>query len=248
MNKSPNLQVCLSPDLFHLFSDRKSTVVVVDVLRATSSMCLAIENGIDEIIPVSTVEEALEYKNGKDFILAAERNGQMVKGFDFGNSPQQYQNTEELEGRTLVMTTTNGTKMINIAKEDHEVVIGSFLNITALVEWLTEKGKDVIICCSGWKGRFCLEDTLFAGALSAKLMGEGFHSDCDSVLASGRLYNASKKDLFQSLEDSSHRKRLSNLSTNDDVQLCLAHDLTTVIPVLQGNSLVADSKQSIVTK
>ncbi len=248
MQNSPNLQVCLSPDLFHLFSDRKSIVVVVDVLRATSSMCLAIENGIKEIIPVSTVEEALEYKNGNDFILAAERNGQLVKGFDFGNSPEQYLSPDELEGRTLVMTTTNGTKMINIAKQDHEVVIGSFLNLSALVEWLVNKKQDVIICCSGWKGRFCLEDTLFAGALSSKLMAEGFHSDCDSVLASGRLYSASKKDLYQALEDSSHRKRLSNLSINNDVKLCLAHDMTDEIPVLKGKSLVAANKPYAVSK
>ncbi len=248
MLNSPNLQVCLSPDLFHLFSDRKSIVVVVDVLRATSSMCLAIENGIKQIIPVSTVEEALEYKNGNDHILAAERNGQMVKGFDFGNSPLQYLNRDELEGRTLVMTTTNGTKMIDIAKADHQVVIGSFLNLTALVNWLKEKQQDVIICCSGWKGRFCLEDTLFAGALSSKLMAEGFTSDCDSVLASGRLYNASKKDLYNALEDSSHRKRLSKLDINDDVRLCLAHDMTEKIPVLQGKSLVAYTEQYTVSK
>ncbi len=247
MQNSPQLQVCLSPDLFHLFSDRKSIVVVVDVLRATSSMCLAIENGIKEIIPVSTVEEALEYKNGPNHILAAERNGQLVKGFDFGNSPQQYLSSDELTGRSLIMTTTNGTKMINIAKEDHEVVIGSFLNISALTKWLIERKQDVIICCSGWKGRFCLEDTLFAGALASRLMASGFDSDCDSVLASGRLYNASKKDLNGALDDSSHRKRLSNLSINDDVNLCLSYDLTDQIPVLKGNSLVAINKPQTVS-
>lgn len=239
MSNNPSIQICLSPDLFHLFSDRKSIVVVVDVLRATSSMCLAIENGIEQIIPVSTVEEALEYKNGDDYILAAERNGQLVKGFDFGNSPQQYLQPEFLKGKTLVMTTTNGTKMINIAKNDHRVVIGSFLNITALTNWLKGLNEDVIICCSGWKGRFCLEDTLFAGALASRLMAEGFESDCDSVLASGRLYNASKNNLYLALEDSSHRKRLANLDIDKDVKLCLEHDLSDHIPILKENYLVS---------
>lgn len=164
-----NLQVCLTPKLFNLYADKKSIVVVVDVLRATSTMCIAFENGVDRIIPVSKVEEALEYRSsGENFILAAERNGKPVKSFDFGNSPQSYVNMD-VEGRTVVMTTTNGTKSINMAKKDHKVVIGSFLNLQAIAEWLISRDEDVIIFCAGWKDKFNLEDTLFAGALSELL-------------------------------------------------------------------------------
>ena len=124
MSKRREIKVCLTPDLFPIYTDRKSIVVVVDVLRATSAMCTAFHHGINKIIPVSTVEDALDYRDAKDHILAAERNGKMVRGFDFGNSPLQYQNTD-VKGKTLVMTTTNGTKAINIAKEDHQVVVGS---------------------------------------------------------------------------------------------------------------------------
>ena len=131
MNEKRQIRVCLTPALFPLYADRKSIVVVVDILRATSAMCTAFNYGIDRIIPVSTVEEALDYRDVDDVILAAERNGKQVRGFDFGNSPLQYQKND-VKGKTLVMTTTNGTKAINIAKRDHQVVIGSFLNIDAL--------------------------------------------------------------------------------------------------------------------
>ena len=162
MIEKRQIKVCLTPALFPLYADRKSIVVVVDVLRATSAMCTAFHNGVKKIIPVSTVEEALELKDASNHILAAERNGKQVRGFDFGNSPLQYQDND-VKGKTLVMTTTNGTKAINIAKRDHQVVIGSFLNINALVNWLSKQQKNVVILCAGWKNDFCFEDALFAG-------------------------------------------------------------------------------------
>ena len=128
-----NIQVCMTPKLFSLYADKKSIVVIVDVLRATSSMCIAFEKGVNKIIPVSTVEEALEYKNEDlDYILVAERNGKIVKSFDFGNSPQVYLDMD-VKGKTVVMTTTNGTRSINIAKKDHDIVIGSFLNLNSQI-------------------------------------------------------------------------------------------------------------------
>jgi len=160
----------MTPKLFGLYADKKSIVVVVDVLRATSSMCIAFEKGVEKLIPVSTVEEALEYRNGgRDYILVAERNGKAVKSFDFGNSPQVYLDMD-VKGRTVVMTTTNGTKSINIAKKDHDVVVGSFLNLDAIAKWLIKQDRDVIIFCAGWKDKFNLEDTLFAGALVEQLL------------------------------------------------------------------------------
>ena len=126
-----NIKVCLSPSLFPVYSDKKSIVVVVDVLRATSAICTAFDLGVKSIIPVSVIEDALDYKEKKNHLLAAERNGRIVSGFDIGNSPTEYQFID-FQQKTLVLTTTNGTKAINIAKENHEVVIGSFLNINAL--------------------------------------------------------------------------------------------------------------------
>ena len=234
-----NIQVCMTPRLFGLYSDKKSIVVVVDVLRATSSMCIAFEKGVEKLIPVSTVEEALEYRNGdRDYILAAERNGKTVKSFDFGNSPQVYLDMD-VKGRTVVMTTTNGTKSINIAKKDHDVVVGSLLNLDALTKWLTKQDRDVIIFCAGWKGKFNLEDTLFAGALAHQLLATGlYNNSCDATQASLVIWEGAKDDLFGFLENSSHRNRLAKLNIDSDVHFCLKANQTNKIPILKGDVLV----------
>ena len=238
MSEKRQLRVCLTPALFPLYADRKSIVVVVDVLRATSAMCTAFHHGMDRIIPVSTVEEALDYRDEEDHILAAERNGKQVRGFDFGNSPLQYQE-HDVKGKTLVMTTTNGTRAINIAKRDHQVVIGSFLNIDALTDWLAKQNKDVVVLCAGWKDDFCFEDALFAGALSEKLLKTKlFESDSDSANGSRMIYIRAKDDMFRFLGVSQHRKRLAHLNIEDDVKFCLQENITTVIPVLKRDELV----------
>ena len=235
-----NLQVCMSPALFDLYADKKSIVVVVDVLRATSTMCIAFEKGIEKMIPVSTLEEALEYRiSNPDYILAAERNGIPVKGFDFGNSPQSYL-AQDMSGKTVVMTTTNGTKSISIAKKDHEVVIGSLLNLNAIAKWLTKQNRDVIIFCAGWKNKINLEDTLFAGALAQHLVDTNLYDNsCDATQAAQILWEKGQNDLFGFLDNSSHRKRLAKLNIDSDIHICLKPNQTTKIPVLKNNILVA---------
>ena len=234
-----DIKVCLTPALFELYSDRKSVVVVVDILRATSAICIAIERGVEKIIPVSTVEEALDYKGRDNHILAAERNGKIVSGFDYGNSPLTYLN-EDIKGKTLVVTTTNGTKAINIAKVDHHVVIGSFLNINSLTEYLSDLNKDIIILCAGWKNDFCLEDTMFAGALIDQLVEtNNFQHTSDSCSVASLIYKTAENDMFDFLEDSQHRKRLSNLKINDDVSYCLKRNETNLIPIIVENQIEA---------
>ncbi len=237
-----NLQVCLTPKLFNLYADKKSIVVVVDIFRATSTICTAFQNGIDRIIPVSKVEEALEYRNcGENFILAAERNGKPVKSFDYGNSPQSYVNLD-LKGKTLVMTTTNGTKSINMAKKDHMVVVGSFLNLQAIAKWLISRDKDVIIFCAGWKDKFNLEDTLFAGALCKYLQDSKlYYNSCDASQASLRLWEISRNNLYSFLENSSHRNRLSNLNIDSDIHFCLQKNQFNKVPILKENFLIIEN-------
>ena len=153
------VDICLSPELIHLFSLKNKVVVVVDIFRATSVMCTALNNGITKIIPVSDLNELNRFKTD-DFLIAAERDGYIVEGFKFGNSPLTYLNKPEIQGKKLVLTTTNGTRAINLCKNDTEdIIIASFLNITAVINFLHKKEKDVIILCSGWKGKISLEDT-----------------------------------------------------------------------------------------
>ena len=232
---SRKLEVCLTPALLHLYDIRESIVVVIDIFRATSSICYGIENGVEAIIPVATVESCESYRH-TDFLLAAERNGEVVDGFDFGNSPFAYAK-EKVMGKTVVLTTTNGTHAINESRESRQIVIGSFLNLTALCNWLKTEQHDVMLLCSGWKNHFNLEDTLFAGAVVHQLKDESYLLD-DSAIASEDLYIAGKSDLNKYLEKTSHAERLKKLGIEEDIRFCLHVDLTTAIPVLEGERLV----------
>ena len=196
MDKKRNISVCFTADQFDKFSDGKSTVVVVDILRATSVISTAFMHGVKEIIPVQSLEEALFYKGKKDYIVAAERNAKRIDGFDYGNSPFHYINTN-VNGKILVLTTTNGTKAINNAK-DHKVITSSYLNIDAVAQYLIEDNNNVIILCSGWKGVFNLEDSIFAGSLSNLLLDSNkFNSECDSLFASIELMKNKGDNLFE---------------------------------------------------
>ena len=233
-----NIKVCLSPSLFQVYSDKNSIVVVVDVLRATSAICTAFDLGVQSIVPVSMIEDALDYKGKKNHLLAAERNGSIVSGFDIGNSPTNYR-TIDFNGKTLVLTTTNGTKAINIAKDNHEVVIGSFLNIKSITDYLKVKQRDVIILCAGWRDDFCLEDTIFAGALTDSLMQtKQFYYENDSTINALLLYENAKDNLYDFLSNSQHRRRLQHLGIDKDVYYCLEHNKTSVVPIYSDGRLI----------
>ncbi len=241
MNKDefPNkkrVEVCPSPKQFDLYQWDFNIVVAIDVLRATSAICTALDYGVDKIIPVSTLEEAFEYKR-KGYHVGAERNGEIVEGFEFGNSPFSFME-EKYRGKTLVLSTTNGTRAINIASKTHTVVAGALLNIDALAEWLIEQDENVLLLCSGWKDKFNLEDTICAGALTeALLLSNKFKSDEDSTIAAMFLYQSARDNYWSFLKHSSHRRRLKRLNLNKDIKYCLTPNQTTVIPILRNGKL-----------
>jgi 2-phosphosulfolactate phosphatase len=234
---SRTIEVCLTPALLNLYDIENSIVVVIDILRATSSITYGIENGAKAIIPVEHVEDCLKFSD-LGYLLAAERNGEVVTGYDFGNSPFSY-TTDKVNGKTIVLTTTNGTKALRMAQaRAHQVVIGSFLNLTALCDWLKVQDKDVLLLCAGWKDKFNLEDTLFAGAVVNKLRKDFVHFD-DSCVAAEDMYLLAKDDLRTYLHKSSHSHRLEQLNIEEDVQFCLKLDICAAIPVLEGDHLIA---------
>lgn len=234
---SRTIEVCLTPALLNLYDIENSIVVVIDILRATSSITYGIDNGAAAIIPVAQVEDCLAYAD-KGYLLAAERNGEVVEGYDFGNSPFSY-TAEKVAGQTIVLTTTNGTKAMHMAHaRAHQVVVGSFLNLTALTEWLKAQDKDVLLLCAGWKDKFNLEDTLFAGAVVNQLRKDFVHFD-DACVVAEDMYLMAKDDLRTYLHKSSHSHRLAQLNIEDDVQFCLKVDICRAIPVLVGEKLVA---------
>jgi 2-phosphosulfolactate phosphatase len=239
---SKKIEVCLTPALIDLYDIQQSIVVVIDILRATSSITYGIENGAEAIIPVANVEDCLNYSD-KGYLLAAERNGEVVVGYDFGNSPFSY-TKEKVAGKTIVLTTTNGTKALHLAnKRAYQVVIGSFLNLDSLCNYLASQDKNVLLLCAGWKDQFNLEDTLFAGAVVNQLRKNFEHFD-DSSVAAEDLYLLAKDDLRKYLHKSSHSHRLAQLNIEDDVVFCLQLNVCKAIPVLEGERLVSLNPQT----
>jgi 2-phosphosulfolactate phosphatase len=229
------IEVCLSPALLPIFDIENSIVVVIDIFRATSSICYGIENGAVAIIPVSKVEECAAYQ-GMGCLLAAERDGEVVNGFNFGNSPFSY-TKEKVSGKTIVLTTTNGTNAIDMSRKAKQIVIGSFLNLSALCKWLKSQQYNILLLCAGWKNRFNLEDTMLAGAIVYQLKGEGYKLD-DAGIAAEDLYILAKDDLRAYLKKTSHSERLKKLGIEKDIEFCLNVDIVTAIPVLEGKKLV----------
>jgi len=232
-----SLDVCITPFSYPIYHRDDAIVVVIDVLRATSAICTAFHNGVEKIIPVATIEEAAEYKS-KGYLVGAERNGIALEGFDFGNSPFSY-TTEKVNGKTIVISTTNGTQAIAAASHAYKVVIGAFTNISALCNWLKLQNRNILILCSGWKNRINLEDTICAGAISKILLeGNNNFKSGDGALSAVFLYQSAQKNPFKYLRNSSHTERLSAMGLKNDIKYCFTLDKTDVIPVLDGKYLV----------
>ncbi len=230
------IDVCFSPALFNLYDSSESIVVVIDVLRATSSICVAFQYGVKSIVPVASLEEAMTYRS-KGFLVGAERKGEMVEGFDLGNSPFSYMD-DKVRDRDIALTTTNGTQAIHVARNSYKIAIGSFLNLDALCNWLQTQDRNIIMLCSGWKNAFNFEDTLFAGAVVQRLLPFFKLTDHrDSALAAMHLYDMAKNNLYGFLEKSSHRKRLEKLQIEDDITFCLKPNQTDVVPVMVGDAI-----------
>ena len=233
-----NLETCFSPALFEAEGHADSIVVIIDILRASSAICAAFANGVSSIIPVAEVTEAREFKS-KGYLVAAERDGYVLDFADFGNSPYNF-TKEKVSGKTIVYSTTNGTRLINLTSSAHMTVIGSFLNIGALTRWLLKQKRDVVLLCAGWKNRFNIEDTVCAGAMADVLMNSNCYATiCDSTLAAIDLWSLARPDLQGYIEKAAQRTRLKDKKLDDCIAFCLTPDLTDKIPVMKSGTLVA---------
>ena len=227
MNK---VTVCISPALYPFYAQKETRVIIVDIFRATTCMCAAFNNGARSIRTVATVEEAIHYKE-KGHLVAAERNVKKCDFADFGNSPFDFTH-EKVADKEIIFTTTNGTRAIEMALDADEILIGAFSNITTLTNHCNSKKKNVLILCSGWNNRFCLEDTLFAGALTEKLIKTGkFCSDSDATLAALELWKIAQPDLLNYICSTEHYERLKSNGLENSVEYCLTEDTTPVLPV-----------------
>ena len=187
------IEICFSPSLIQLYEHRDSVVVVTDVFRATTTICTAFANGASYIIPVATEQEALAYKS-LGHLVGAEQATERCSFADFGNSPSEY-SVDKVNGKSIVFMTTNGTKAIKGAADCYQLLIGAFVNLRALTERILSLGKDVLIVCSGANGRICLEDSLFAGALTSTLLAEdGVEAASDGARMAVALWHQANRD------------------------------------------------------
>jgi len=232
------IDVCLSPDLIHLYSLENTAVVVVDIFRATSCMVTAFANGAQEILPVEDVDFC-QSKKAEGYLISAERNGITPAGFDFDNSPFSYQ-VEKVKGSKICVTTTNGTVAIRRAEKAPLLMVGAFLNLGKVVEALKNWEGDALVLCAGWKGKPNLEDSLFAGCVIDELNGHYQVAD-DAALMAWQNYNIASKDLQTAVKNSSHVNRLLKLGIEKDIAFCLEKDKYAVLPIWLSGKLKVES-------
>lgn len=225
------IDICFSPILYPYYEENDDTiVVVVDVFRATTTMCMALNNGAASIIPVATVEEAKDYKN-KGYLVGGERNVVKFEFGDFGNTPSEY--TKELvEGRDVVISTTNGTHAIDMAENSSCLVIGSFSNISTVADFCISQKKNVLVLCAGWKDKFNLEDSLFGGALADILIDKGgYNANFDAVGVALSMWKEAKPNILTYIKRGEHMRRLESHGLLDVADFCLLFDTTKVLPI-----------------
>jgi 2-phosphosulfolactate phosphatase len=236
----PTIHTVLSPALLHLYDVTNTVVVVIDVLRATSTIATALYNGAKEIIPVDSVERCIQLGRELECITAGERDGQVAAGLQYGNSSFEYPRSF-IEGKTLVLTTTNGTKLLHmaLAKGATEIITGAFLNLSAVCDHLASLNKNVILGCAAWKDKPNMEDTLLAGAVIDRI-GEHFTINCDASHMAANLYRLGRNDLyeFMKVNDASHYHRLTNFGLEKDIRHCLTTDLANILPEYVNGKLV----------
>lgn len=236
----PSLYTSLSPALLHLYDVSRSIVVIIDVLRATSTIATVLYNGAKHIIPVDSVAECIRIGKQIEGITAGERDGHVADGLLHGNSPLEYPR-EFIKGKTLVLTTTNGTKLLHMALEKGAkgIITGSFPNLTSVCHYLVAKKMPVILACAAWKDRVNIEDTLFAGAVISRVK-EQFNINCDSSQLAETLYNDAKGNLYEFMKskNASHYHRLTNFGLEEDIRYCLTPDNADVLCVYEGGKLV----------
>ena len=232
------VEVVFSPALYPYKQTQDTFIaVVIDVLRATTSMTAALAHGVAQIIPVADLQEARAL-HSQGFLVAAERDGKYLDFADYGNSPFDFMN-EGVVGKTIVYSTTNGSQAITLTKDASRTIIAALINIKATTDWLIQQDLPVVILCAGWKGMFNLEDTVCAGLICKGLLESAkFLTTDDATKASIVLADEAIKDLAGFIDQASHRERLRLLGADESLGYCLSVDLVNIVAGLKDGVLI----------
>ncbi len=232
------VDVFFSPARVDELSLRGQNVVVVDVLRASTTIAMALHSGAKEIIPVASVESAVKISGslfGDVTLRGGERNGQVIEGFNLGNSPGEY--TEEtVKGKSIIYTTTNGSAAVVKGRYAQNLVIGGFINLSKVAAFLKKLKEDFVVICAGRQNEFCLEDAVCCGMLLVKLQQSIRNLDVgDAGRATVMLYKNFGKNILRMLEESEHGKFLIDIGFGKDLPICASVDSIPVLPIVSGN-------------
>lgn len=225
------VDVCLLPELVRPEMVTGKVVIVIDVFRASSAIITGLAHGVDHFLAVTNPEEARQYQQQKGYLAAGERGGEQLPGFDLGNSPFDYR-LEKVKGKSVVITTSNGTRAIVAAQGAKALFTASFLNISTMLEYLNRQPEDVLLLCSGWHGALSMEDTLLAGALLQGMTD--FTGQSDEHYLAGYLYKQNQDNLLEFLKGGAHAQRLIKLGFEKDVIFCVQKDKFSFLAEIEG--------------
>jgi 2-phosphosulfolactate phosphatase len=222
---------------------KDKNVVVIDVLRASTTIATALHNGAKEIIPVNSIENVIKISSnlfGDVTLRAGERNGKMIEGFNLGNSPLEY-TVKSIKGKSIILMTTNGSTTILKGKHAKNLAVAGFVNLSLAVQFLADLQEDVVIVCSGKENTFCIEDAVCAGKIINNLvdLSQGEIVTDDAANAATMLDKNSGKNLLRLLKHSEHGQYLASIGFAEDLKVCAELDSIPVLPMLSGNILRA---------
>ncbi len=236
MKNYSSLDVFFSAQSFHEEELRNKVVIVIDVLRATSTIITAIQNGAKGVIPVDDMAEASKIAQGVDsdnYLLCGEKDGKKIQGYDLGNSPFEY-SRDVVAGKTLIFKTTNGTKAIKKSVNSSSVFIAAFLNVDKVIDELKSTEQEIVLVCAGWQGRMALEDMLLAGKIVHDLFDGNLLAEArDGAKVAFGLHEKYGHDIESTITNSNHAVRLKHIAGDDDTIYCCQHNTTDVLPVLK---------------
>ncbi len=217
------------------------TVIVIDVLRACSTIATALVNGARSVVPVADMAQASKIASNLDqasYLLGGERDGDRIEGYHLGNSPLEY-TPDVVKGRTIILNTTNGTVAISQARAARHLLIGTLLNAGHVVAFAREAGLDVTIICAGWRNRVSLEDTLCAGLMVYRLW-DGVEPELvsDTAHIAFTQYRQDKDRLDEALRRCNHAQYLTRKGFGEDVDYCLRIDAQPVLPYYDDSRII----------
>ena len=233
------IDLCFTPGQTDELALRHRAVVVIDVLRASTTIITALANGAREIIPVATVESAVKISGnlfGDVILLGGERNGKMIEGFNLGNSPTEY-TAERVKNKAIIFSTTNGSQALVRARYARELFVCGFVNMGAVADALCRGARDFTIVCAGNNGMLSMEDSVCAGMLIARVSAaaESAPELADGALAARTLYRAFGRGILKMIRTSDHGRHLQDIGFGEDLKICGGVDTLSILPQLDGN-------------